>query len=607
MAVPAADWALRVTRLLLVFAALCGGAGGAHGQADGVWRNVARVVAVGDVHGAYEALVELLQGTGLIDADLAWSGADAHLVSVGDLLDRGADGRRVIDLLMRLQGEAAAGGGRVHVLMGNHELMNLIGDLRYVPVEDFAGFVDDGAEAARAEAWAAYAAAAPVADPEALRSGFDETYPPGYFGRAAAFAPGGRYGSWLLGLPVIVVINDTAYVHGGLPPLIAYAALGINDRLRAALERYLELRGELIAQGLLPAHDRRHDVDLAREAAARVPSAIAGQIEEFVALAEAPEFSLDGPLWYRGSIYCKPLLEEPILQAALEALGASRTVIGHTPTPDRRVRALYDGRLIALDTGMLVDYYQGRPAALVIEDGAPEVYYLNPEERRAVDAGYPMAYRRTEGQLREALAQGAVTVVERGGDSVPWRVTLRHRDADLQAWFYPRGPDRASDLELAAARLDDLLGTGLVPPTVPRTIEEQTGALQLRHPDAISETERLARGLGFSGWCPIEPQLQLLYAFDLLTLNAGRTTDNVEYVNDLTDLTSVGHGLAFSTRRTLPSGFDPGTIRMPPPLVSRLRALDRQTLQAELGAWLDSRQIRALQGRRDQLLRGAAP
>lgn len=601
----AAGRALTVIRLLLVVA-LWVVPNGAHGQADGVWKDVARVVAVGDVHGAYAPLVELLRGTGLIDADLSWRGADAHLVSLGDLLDRGADGRRVIDLLMRLQGEAAAAGGRVHVVLGNHELMNLIGDLRYVSEGDYAAFRDEEPPAARAEAWAAFATDAPDADPEALRSAFDEAFPPGYFGRQAAFAPDGRYGSWLLGLPAIVVINATAYVHGGLPAMVVDAALGINDQLRARLRRYLELRDVLIAQELLPARDRQHDVQLARQAAATAPPAIAGQIEEYVSLAEASELSLDGPLWYRGSIYCKPLLEAPTLQAALDALGASRVVVGHTPTPDRRVRALYDGRLIALDTGMLMAYYRGRPAALVIEGGAPQVYYLHPAERLAMDSGYPVAYRRTEGQLRAALAQGAIVAVEGDGSMVPWRVMVRHQDVELQAWFYPRRPGRAGDLELAAAGLDDLLGTGLVPPTVPRTIEGQPGALQLRHPDAISETERLERGLGFSGWCPIEPQLQLLYAFDLLTLNAGRSVDNVEYVNDLTDLTSVGHGRAFSTRRALPPGFDVSTIRMPPLLAARLRDLDREQLQAALGSWLDSRQIRALLARRDQLLRGAA-
>ncbi|MFX3658056.1 MAG: metallophosphoesterase [bacterium] len=478
----------------------------ATGEATATWTDVARVIAVGDVHGAYAPLVELLRETNLIDADMAWSGADAHLVSVGDLVDRGADGRRVLDLLMRLQREAEAAGGRVHVLMGNHELMNLIGDLRYVSVDDYAAFRDLEPAAARAAAWAAHADAAPDADPEALRADFDAAYPPGYFGRLAAFSAGGLYGDWLLDLPAVLVINDTAFVHGGLPPLIAEGGLGVNRRLRATLARYLALRGELSAQGLLPAFDRQRDSELARAVMDGAPAGSVRQLEEFVALSEAPELSLDGPLWYRGSIYCKPLLEEPILQQALDALGVSRAVVGHTPTPDRRVRALYDGRLIAVDTGMLVDYYQGRPAALLIEHGTPEVQYLSPVQRSSMEAGRAVAYGRNKAQLMEALAQGDVTDIEQGDEAMPWRVTVRYADSDLQALFYPRVSDRASDLELAAAALDELLGTGLVPPTVPRSIDGQAGALQLRYPDAVSEAARRARGLGFSGWCPIEPQ-----------------------------------------------------------------------------------------------------
>ena len=94
------------------------------------WKNVERVVAFADVHGAYSELTALLQSQGVVDADLHWKAGRTHLVSLGDLLDRGDDSRKVMDLLMRLQSEAAAAGGRVHVVVGNHEAMNVLGDLR---------------------------------------------------------------------------------------------------------------------------------------------------------------------------------------------------------------------------------------------------------------------------------------------------------------------------------------------------------------------------------------------------------------------------------------------------------------------------------------------
>ena len=93
---------------------------------------VEKVVAFADVHGAYDDLTGLLKATGMVDAGLKWSGGRTHLVSTGDLLDRGKDSRKVMDLLMRLQGEAAAAGGQLHVTLGNHEAMNLLGHVRDV-------------------------------------------------------------------------------------------------------------------------------------------------------------------------------------------------------------------------------------------------------------------------------------------------------------------------------------------------------------------------------------------------------------------------------------------------------------------------------------------
>ena len=96
------------------------------------YTGVERVIAFADVHGAYDDLTRLLKAAGVVDAELRWSGGRTHVVSTGDLLDRGKDSRKVMDLLMRLQGEAAAAGGQLHVTLGNHEAMNLLGHVRDV-------------------------------------------------------------------------------------------------------------------------------------------------------------------------------------------------------------------------------------------------------------------------------------------------------------------------------------------------------------------------------------------------------------------------------------------------------------------------------------------
>ena len=91
-----------------------------------------RIVAVGDIHGAFDQFVAILRAAGLIDNRNRWSGKKAVLVQTGDVLDRGPDSRKALDLLRKLEGEAQRAGGRVYALLGNHELMRLVSDWRYV-------------------------------------------------------------------------------------------------------------------------------------------------------------------------------------------------------------------------------------------------------------------------------------------------------------------------------------------------------------------------------------------------------------------------------------------------------------------------------------------
>ncbi|MBK7761142.1 MAG: metallophosphoesterase [Deltaproteobacteria bacterium] len=146
-----------------------------------------RLVAIGDLHADLPQALAVLRLAGLVDDAGRWSGGTATLVQTGDTTDRGPDSKEVLELLERLTGEAAAAGGRVVVLLGNHEVMNLMGDWRYVSEGDLADF---GGEAPRRE----------------------------------AFAEGGALGKYLRGLGIVAVVDGTAFVHGGITP--QYAALG---------------------------------------------------------------------------------------------------------------------------------------------------------------------------------------------------------------------------------------------------------------------------------------------------------------------------------------------------------------------------------------------
>ena len=149
------------------------------------WTGVERVVAMSDPHGAYESMVRTLTNAGVIAEDGSWAGGATTLVITGDLLDRGADSRRIMDLVMRLENEAPQSGGQVLLTLGNHEVMNLVGDLRYVARGEYAAFADEESPEQRQQWFQAFVAARSaieeLVDEAALRAEFDRDRPPGFY------------------------------------------------------------------------------------------------------------------------------------------------------------------------------------------------------------------------------------------------------------------------------------------------------------------------------------------------------------------------------------------------------------------------------------------
>ncbi|HVV83448.1 MAG TPA: metallophosphoesterase [Kofleriaceae bacterium] len=173
------------------------------------WRfpAVPRVIAFGDVHGDLGAVRRAMKLAKVLDDADHWSGGTTWVVQTGDVLDRGDDEQAIIDLFERLEGEARAAGGRFVWLLGNHELMNPAGDMRYTTRGGFHDFEDvPGLPLDRF-----------ANVPEAARA------------RVAALAPGGPYAKILSGQTVVAVVGDTAFVHGGLVPGVA-AELDADQR-----------------------------------------------------------------------------------------------------------------------------------------------------------------------------------------------------------------------------------------------------------------------------------------------------------------------------------------------------------------------------------------
>ena len=315
----------------------------ARDSAQDSWSGVEKIVAIGDVHGDYDAFARLLQAAGLIDENHDWAGGTAHLVQTGDVLDRGPDSRKVMDLLMKLEEQSRRQGGYVHALIGNHEAMNMYGDLRYVVPEEYEAFRTPGSESARSQrdqrmpkqARKSSSAREEGRSSPTGRQHSEEDDALGQLEHRRAFEPNGEYGKWIRGHNTVIKINDTLFLHAGISPKYARRAIRrINETVRAALIDPLADLKKLNTGILLD-----------------------------------PE----GPLWYRG------LAREPWsrlkshVEAVLKKHGVQRLVIGHTLTLGA-VRPRFGARVVMIDVG-LAAFYGGTEACLILKDG--QVYALH--------------------------------------------------------------------------------------------------------------------------------------------------------------------------------------------------------------------------------------
>ena len=575
------------------------------------WKGVERVMAFADVHGAYAELTALLRSVGVVDEDLRWTGGRTHLVSLGDLLDRGADSRKVMDLLMRLQNEAAIAGGRVHVVLGNHEAMNVLGDLRYVAPGEYAAFAGDEPRSQRdalREAWLARNGADSAA-------AFDAKFPAGFFAHRAAFSPRGRYGQWLLSLPVAIVINDSVFMHGGPSRILAGLSVQeINLRYRAALRDYLVTLEALESAQLVQPEDPYSERPvLAQQRLAAVTTAdevslarMKEAVERFTAADRNPFIEPDGPNWYRGAALCNECSEADVLDPFLATVGVRRLVIGHTVARDTRVASRFEGRVVKLDAGMNRAAYRGRPAALTLDQGGARVSYADdraPPTEIPAEALYVASPSLDDARVAEILANGTVTV---GGPRSPGNVevSVEHGGQKVPAIFSATTRDDARR-ELAAHRVDRLLRLGLVPATVEREVQGQRGVLQARPDRTVTLADVQRDKLRVGGWCALEPQYELMYGFDGLIGNEARTADRILY-DDAWMLLLTGHGQSFGTARTLPSHLQARAPSPGPEFRRRLASLDDATLAAALGDLVTPRERKAMLVRRDALLAPAA-
>lgn len=187
-----------------------------------------RLVAIGDLHGDLSATRRAFQLGGATDAQDHWVGGKLVVVQTGDVLDRGDDERAILEFLDKQEAAAKKAGGAIYRLNGNHELMNVQGDFRYVSAQGFKSFAG--------ETGAASAAVADLA--------------PEQQGRAKAFFPGGRIANKLAEFPEVLMVGDTVFTHGGLEPKFVQYGL---DRVNREVSQWM--RGQAPLPNALLADD----------------------------------------------------------------------------------------------------------------------------------------------------------------------------------------------------------------------------------------------------------------------------------------------------------------------------------------------------------------
>jgi hypothetical protein len=345
-----------------------------------------RVVAIGDVHGAYTEFLAILRQTKLVDARGRWSGGHATLVQTGDLVDRGEHVRATLDLVMDLVKQAPKAGGSVIPLLGNHEAMNVLGDVRDVTPQIYRTFATPGSEQVRNEAFEDYIAflsahaghvhSLLVPTDEAGVAKWADEYPLGYFEYRDAFGPNGKYGRWLRHLHAVAQVGDGLFVHGGLNPTLPFEnAAEVNTKVTAELNEFDRIWQSLSSKKVIWRYMKLEPAlahlteELKQLQAQPKPAdpAVVAQIQKLLGYSEWMTISANGPLWYRGLTTDT----EPEFTAAFDALltrfGARYMVVGHTPMPKNTITPWLGGRLLAIDTGMLSEVFKGRASALEIE------------------------------------------------------------------------------------------------------------------------------------------------------------------------------------------------------------------------------------------------
>lgn len=319
------------------------------------WTDIERIVVVADIHGNYDNLIRILKGTEIIDENRYWNGGKTHLVQTGDIMDRGPDARKVFDLFMKLEKQAEFAGGKVHILLGNHDVMNLTGialqTTRYVTPEQFRSFLPEIFRNQKEKSL----------EKRLLKTGkpveLSKNEISNYWNEKMQVDEEARaeyslyfiqkYGNWLLTKNLVIRINDIVFVHGGINEEFSkWKMKNINSRVQKEIQ--------------------------AIQSGKRITIKIV--------------YQADAPQWFRGLILNEEDVFSDDVDRILNNLNAKYMVVGHTVRQKDILNSKkldrFQGRVWGMDTG-ISEYYGGNISALIIEKGIFRVWWSENEEPKS--------------------------------------------------------------------------------------------------------------------------------------------------------------------------------------------------------------------------------
>jgi hypothetical protein len=318
-------WILLYYSIIMSFESYCHG----YDYIPTVLPPAERIIAIGDLHGDYELTIDSLTIAGVIRTDdkcsIHWIGKNTIVVQVGDQIDRcrptqsnctsatetpddEASDIKIMELLTNLHKEAVKHGGKVISLLGNHELMNSLGDMSYVSRKNLDSFKN-------------------YQDP----NNPNLTFPSGKAARIHAFAPGNEYGKFLGCTRLAsVIIGGFLFMHAGL-------VKEFTDKHQFSRDKLDDINKE-IRLWLIGLTNSDH-------------------IEEIIDSAE----NAHSPFWTRilGNIpsnkrMCDPECATKYIDKVLDVLQVGTMIIGHTPQFSLNslgINSTCDGKIIRVDIG----------------------------------------------------------------------------------------------------------------------------------------------------------------------------------------------------------------------------------------------------------------